>query len=818
MKILTKKIFREIRFNKFRSAIIILTVAIAIMTGIGFISIRKAYMATVAAHHENLNNADLRVRLNNYTSLDIAALENNPTIKEAGITDLEGRIFDYSTIEFKNESYNTYLIGLDLEDNTINKLEIEKSTKELEEGGTQGLKENQVLVERHFSKGLFGLSAGAKLEDILAIQLSENESTDVEIAGFVIDSDYLYPVDEQTNYASFGELCIIYMPIGRFRDLLQVEGYNEVLVKTSERSHDASQVADQAFSHLLGADKIKTVIYWDEAPDLEFFKLDNPHDKFGVVFGLFSLLAGATAIYNSLSKLVLAHRTHIGLYGALGARKRDVLWHYIGFGVVLGLIGITIGLLGATGLSMAAVEVRADWHGFTETRPGFDAVVWLGGISLTLAVIIFFSFLAALPILQLTPREAMVAPYSKGEAGKEPLLESIFLPLGLFRKLVTKIPLRTVFMNKKRSLSTVVAVATSMMILISSGSLFYDVLYSMDQNYDDFEKYDVNVVLRQPISEKAIKDWVDQNTTGISVVEGYIYTEVFISDSKLDPQRVSLKAFHKNSTLREYNVIKGKGSLETLSKDQILIGSILARDNGISIGDHLNIAFDQNNTFNVEVVGITGELFDDAVLWSIEALQDQSTNVQGINVFENVNAFVFNFVNGLSDNEKSQLKYKVEDKYSTYAYSEVDETFETLKTLLEMVTGLLILIALLGVGILVLFSFSSMSLAMMDREMEFLALQAMGSKRRTILKIIFLENVMYGLFGLVIGVPLSFAILRPTYDYLIQDMYVPVIVPLALWVIVIVTIILCVFFATSLLAWRTWRSSLPDMLRNRMVS
>jgi ABC-type antimicrobial peptide transport system permease subunit len=111
-----------------------------------------------------------------------------------------------------------------------------------------------------------------------------------------------------------------------------------------------------------------------------------------------------------------------------------------------------------------------------------------------------------------------------------------------------------------------------------------------------------------------------------------------------------------------------------------------------------------------------------------------------------------------------------------------------------------------------------MSLAMMDREMEFLALQAMGSKRRTILKVIFLENVLYGTFGLIIGVPLSLALLQPSFDYLIEGMYMPAYVPLELWVIVTSSIIFCVFLSTALLAWRTWRSSLPDMLYNRMIS
>ena len=130
----------------------------------------------------------------------------------------------------------------------------------------------------------------------------------------------------------------------------------------------------------------------------------------------------------------------------------------------------------------------------------------------------------------------------------------------------------------------------------------------------------------------------------------------------------------------------------------------------------------------------------------------------------------------------------------------------------------MVFVGLLGLAALIIFTFSSMSLAMMDREMEFLALQAMGSKRRTILKVIFLENALYGIFGLIIGIPLCLALLQPSYDFMISDLYMPVYVPVELWVIVISSIIFCVFLSTALLAWRTWRSSLPDMLYNRLIS
>ncbi|MFX0182992.1 MAG: ABC transporter permease [Candidatus Hodarchaeota archaeon] len=812
MKILTKKIFREFRFNKFRSIVIVITIAITITLGIGLLNVKDTYNATIAAHHKNLNNADLRIRLNEYiTANNLTSWLSDQDIQKAGVKNLEGRIFLYANVNYKGEDYKAYIIGVNFSLNEINTLEVIS--------GDVPSTNSEILLERHFQAAFLTGPTPVKVDESITVNygvLSDNFT----ISGIVTDSDYFYPVDEQTNSAAFnGELCIIYVPLQYLQTFLGVDGVNEILVKTSIRSHDANQVADRALVDVIDPEKIQNVLYWDETPDYEFFHFDNPHDKVGLVFGVFGLIAGATAVYNSLSKLVQSQRTHIGLYGALGAKKRHVFTHYLGFGVILGFIGIVIGCLGAAILTNLAVNVRANWHGFSVIRLGQDPIIWIGGSLFTIIFIGIVSFLATMPVLRLTPREAMVAPYSKSQLGKEPLLEKFLQFFKIFRRLSTKIPLRTVFMNKKRSLSTVIAVATSMIILVAAGSLFIDLFQAMDQNFTYYEKHDVNVYLQKPIPESSIKSYV-QDIDGIAKVEGYIGTQVFISGFDQKEIRVPIHAFHENSTLRDYHIIRGNKNLDMsdLGKNSILIGSVLAKEHGIKVGDILTVTFDPLNVFSLEVVGITGELFDTALLWTIEGLQENTVFVQGIATSENVTGFVLSFDDGITDTRKAEIKSQIINHFYPYVYSETKELLVTIETTMEALMGILVFVGLLGLAALILFTFSSMSLAMMDREMEFLALQAMGSKRRTILKVIFLENVLYGTFGLIIGVPLSLVLLQPSFDYLIEGMYMPAYVPLELWVIIIISIIFCVFLSTALLAWRTWRSSLPDMLHHRGIS
>ncbi len=766
--------------------------------GVGLINLKSSAVASRAANNKELSNADLRIRLNNFDTLEnITSTISELDKQSADILDFEGRIFLYSSVIFEEEIHSAYLIGVDLENNQINKLHLLKGTKQL--------LANEILVEQHFTKQI-AVGENAELNDSLTINFL-NSTVNVFIGGIVADSDYSFVVNEQTDVPSLGELCIIYFPLERLQSMLQVNGINEILVKISERSHEASQEADRIISSAIGSDKIKKVIHWDNTPDGKFFDLRmNTFDKLGMVFGLFGLITGAIAIYNSISKLIVSQKTHIGLFGALGAQKRELLRVYLSFSIILSTIGIFLGLIGA-GFLVTVILEQVNVNvlvGLVVTKSILDPSICVIGVILAFTVVLISSFLAILPIFRLTPVEALSAPYSSSELGKVPVLETIISPIGLLSKFTSKIPLRSVFMNKKRSFTTSIAITASMIILIISSSLAYDYILGMDRNYIQNEKYDVQIVLRQPTSELILLEWINANISGINRAEGFISTYVWIGT-----ERVLLNAFHEDSELRNYNIIEGS---KDFSENEILIGSVLFKNLNLTLGDTITFSLDLISNITVEIIGVTGEMADMSLLWSIEALGMHTP----LNDF--VSGIIFTYEDSIEEEEKEEIQSSIQEFLQPYAYIETSETLKGIKQIVEASFAILLVIAALGLGTLVLFSFSSMSMALLGRELEFLALRALGAKRRTIIKIIFVENLMYGIAGLLIGVPISLAILKPTYSYLIPNWYIPGEVPLELWGVVVGTIILCVFFSTCVYVWKTWNTSLANMLRNRMVS
>ena len=97
---------------------------------------------------------------------------------------------------------------------------------------------------------------------------------------------------------------------------------------------------------------------------------------YALLFGLFGatgLLLTLTGIYSVISYTVSNHTREIGIRMALGAQGRDVLKLIVGKGLVLTLIGIGIGLLGALGITRVMQTLlfgvsATDWVTFTAWR------------------------------------------------------------------------------------------------------------------------------------------------------------------------------------------------------------------------------------------------------------------------------------------------------------------------------------------------------------------------------------------------------------------------------------------------------------------
>ena len=69
----------------------------------------------------------------------------------------------------------------------------------------------------------------------------------------------------------------------------------------------------------------------------------NKYKQMAVLFPMFFLFTAALAVYTLLSRLIESQRVQIGLMRALGYGKIQILIHYMGFALIVGVVSSVLG-------------------------------------------------------------------------------------------------------------------------------------------------------------------------------------------------------------------------------------------------------------------------------------------------------------------------------------------------------------------------------------------------------------------------------------------------------------------------------------------
>lgn len=130
----------------------------------------------------------------------------------------------------------------------------------------------------------------------------------------------------------------------------------------------------------------------------EALHLDRLFSSGFALFGALGLLLAAVGVYGVLSYAVSRRLREIGIRLALGARRWDVLRLVVGYGVLLTVAGIVLGLVGAAAVSDRLTETLALYQ--VTSR---DPVSFTGVSILLLEVAFFASYLPARRATEVDP-------------------------------------------------------------------------------------------------------------------------------------------------------------------------------------------------------------------------------------------------------------------------------------------------------------------------------------------------------------------------------------------------------------------------------
>ena len=618
----------------------------------------------------------------------------------------------------------------------------------------------QVLLEKHLAE-YHELEPG----DWLTIKKGDSRVR-FQVAGIVTSPEYIWVTkNAQEPMPSPRTFGVLFMPKSKAESLFGMNGLVNEINLAVEPNTDRGVVLEEV-RQILRKNHINRMTSKDDPVSIRTRKIDvirgvrtaylvERKDHLGnqllkqdlegfevlaVLFPVLFLSMACLAIYVLLNRLVESQRVQIGLMQALGYGKMRILLHYLGFALIVGMVGSLLGVVLGNALAKALTEEYARQLALPfvvfEPRWGVAVVGMMIGVVMPVAAGLF----PAWATTRMRPAEAMrpAAP----AAGRRTLLETL-LPFLARLPYVLKLPLRNVFRNPRRTFFMATGVASAIALVLVSMS-FVDAMQStLYTQFELIENYDARVIF-QGTGAAATASYIGR-------LEGVRETDAILEV----PYRVrhgdrvadtSIMGLPEGSSM--YNLLTPDGSPITVVKDGILLAQSLKKKLGAEIGDTLQLE---------PVVGTIGDTekrlvgFVDVPL-SGRAFMPLSETQRLLRAPGTATGALLNF-----DGQPSAKLLK--RLYDIPQIASIEFAGETRRFLDEMMGFFWVFIGVMvgmGAALGVAIIFNGVTVNVLERRREIAIMRAVGTSRTRLSLILTLENLAIGCLGVIIGLPLGY--------------------------------------------------------------
>ncbi len=415
-----------------------------------------------------------------------------------------------------------------------------------------------VLVERHMADH-FDLAPGDHLSFYGASGWEQ-----VTVRGIAASAEYIWPARSRQEVLTLpDQFGVIFAPQPLVEALPAQVTTPEVLV-TYTGPADDQVLTDALVSRAQQAGAASSYTR-DEQPSNAALAEDiSGFGELSLMFPLMFLTAAGLATYVLLSRMVHAQRPQIGLLLAVGFPRRRVFTHYLGFGLITGLLGsvlgAVIGLLLAGVITNIYTGVIAIPVTIVELRP----LTVVLGIAFGAVAGAIASLGPALHASRLSPAAAMTGQVAAG-VGTESLAERLFAPL---RRLPArwKMVVRGIGRSPVRSISTVVGVMIAVTLVLVSWGMLDTVQVLVDRQFNQAQQADALVSL--PGGADATTLSAIGAVSGVASVEPLTQLPVTI-DHGGQRYATELDAFPANTVMHRFLTPDGD---QPLPSDGVLVG------------------------------------------------------------------------------------------------------------------------------------------------------------------------------------------------------------------------------------------------------
>ncbi|MFN2187041.1 MAG: ABC transporter permease, partial [Anaerolineae bacterium] len=485
----------------------------------------------------------------------------------------------------------------------------------------------------------------------------------------------------------------------------------------------------------------------------------------------------------------------IGVLKALGYSRWAVMRYYLLYSGLIAVIGSILGFALSYPVGQAFAQAYAAEFGLPFVTAHFHLAAGLEAIGITLVVALLAGLFPAWASARTAPAQAMrFDPSVALVTGSVPWLERA-LGLVFHLRTSTKIALRNLFRNRRRTLTTVLGFVFAFIVLLTCWALFDGMGHMMKVQFQQTDRWDLQAIFSQPQPSalmEQIKGWA-----GVGAVEPVIEFPVTIKSGS-ESQNALLVALAPSSALHGFQLPRGKTAPEVLVPGHALLSPTVGEKLGIETGDQVTLQTPMGDQ-QVIVDTSNAEVMSPGVYVSLDWLRAELLGSQEV-----LNGLWLQ-VDQAHQKDVRRMLYNLPDVASVELKDEIATGWQSLMGLYYVMMGMFLVFALVIAAAVI---FNTMTVNVLEREREIATMRALGQSRGRLQGMITVENLLVGLLALVPGLALG---VGSTY-YLFQvfsasaDFYLPFyIAPLTYGIVTLL------IFGTALL------SQIPAMRRvNRM--
>lgn len=591
-----------------------------------------------------------------------------------------------------------------------------------------------VVAEDHLASE-FGLRDGDGLEVLV-----DGNWTSLEVTGRVASGEYLWLARNRQEVVAFpDEFGVVFAPDAVASGITGTEP-NQVLVRVSGRSTEAVLAEVEPMVRELGATDVFTRA---EQPSNAALSEDiQGFSQMALLFPLLFLTAAGMAAYTLLSRRIRTERSIIGMLRAHGVDRSVVLRHYLGFGIVAGLAGAVPGTVLGLWLARLMTEFYVGFLSLPSTAVAFHPETPVLGVLFGLVAGGIAALGPARAAAATSPAEAMrgIVPAS---GGRRSLLERL-LPFASRLSASSRLVLRSISRNRRRTAMTMAGVVLSLLLILVSWSMLDTIEGNLDAQFGEHDRSDAQVVFDGTASADQVQRL--RQVDGVSLVESIAIVPITVQGSEGTYATV-LRGVPADTELRSFDVTAGVGP--TAGECGLVVGAALQSEIGVGLGDVVTVSATDGSgrtlaTVEVPVVGFVQETLGTYAYTSLEdlaVLLDAPTAP--------VNAALVRFADGA---DGTLVRDRIEGLDHVAEYQSSDSIRQLMDDATGLLVGFVTLMLVVGGVLAATMIFTTASVSIAERANEVATLRASGVAVGRIARLITAENLIVTALGVVPGV------------------------------------------------------------------